>query len=161
MYNCYFCAFFQIANIFSFSFVVADDVANEHPYPMMIKCKDNASFQVDTLAGISKFGWKELDDFKNMDTLRANFVKGWIVSIRDTEHFGKRIIVIDDGTRQVECYLRLDKERYPLIHNPVEVGRLILLYKVCVQFEVTFGRDRVDYDNFTIHGGYSNILAIF
>ena len=92
-------------------FVVVDDVANEHPHPMMIECKDNTILRVRTLEGISKWAWKELDDFVEVDTIRASFAKGWIVSIRDSELFGKRIIVIDDGTRQVECYLRLDKDR--------------------------------------------------
>lgn len=50
---------------------------------------------------------------------------------------------------------------HPLIHAPVEVGRLLILYKICCQFELTFATNVIDYENFTFQGGYSNILAIF
>ena len=146
--------------LYVWNFLVADDVANENPNPMMIECRVPFSYRVRTLAGISKFAFEEYDDFVGIDTMRVDFARGWIVSICDSELFGKRILEIDDGTRQVKCYLRLDKDRYPLIRNPVEVGRLILLYKICCQFEVTFGQN-IDYEDFTLHGGYSNILAVF
>ena len=136
-------------------------MANENPNPMMVKCCIDLNVKVRTLTGISKYAKREnLNDFVGVDTIRIEFAKGWIISIRDSELFGKRIIVIDDGTREVECYLRLDRDMYPLIHNPVEVGRVLLLYKICAQFEVNFGQN-VDYEKFTLHGGYSNILAVF
>ena len=141
-------------------FVDAEDVANNYPNPMMIECKIPFSVKVSTLKGISRFAFEEYDDFVGIDTIRVDFAKGWIVSIRDSEQFGKRILVIDDGTRQVDCYLRLDKDHYPLIRTPVEVGRVLVLYKICCQFEVTFAKNVIDYENFTFHGGYSNILAI-
>ena len=145
---------------FLFYFIDADEVANENPHPMMIECKVKFSYKVKTLAGICKWAKKEYDDFVDLDTMRVDFARGWILSITDSELFGKRILLIDDGTRQIKCYLRLDRDKYPLIRNPVEVGRLILLYKMCCQFEVSFGQN-IDYDNFTLHGGYSNILAVF
>ena len=80
-------------------------MANEHPNSMMVKCCIDLSVKVKTLGRITKYAIREgFDDFVGLDTIHIDFAKGWIKSITDSECFGKWITVIDDGTRQVECY---------------------------------------------------------
>lgn len=127
---------------------------------MIIECNIRDYVKVETLQGISKYAFEEYDDFVGINPIQVDYAKGWIVSIRDSEIFAKKIIVLDDGTRQVHCHLRLDKDSYPLIRKPVEVGCVIVLYKICCEFE-TVTPNVIDYEKFTFHGGYSNILGVF
>ena len=72
---------------------------------MMLDCDDEVDVGGRNLSRLGKFVKREFVYSNNIETIQLSFVKRWIVSMNEYSELGKRYIVIDDVTRQVNCSL--------------------------------------------------------
>lgn len=134
----------------SLLYTSADEVAAQHSLLMKISCLCDELRDIDYL--------RDLRDTAPSGSERIRYAKGWIT--RRYDHGRLQVVTIDDGTVEIERHLEMDRAKYPLIHNTVKVGNVLLLYHITSQFALRreisprLGILRGIKMVFELHGGY-------